>query len=591
MFVPDHLKNNSFRILRLPADANLAAVHNAAGEMRRAALLDAANTIEADLTELGDVPRSEADIRSAVGRLENPVSRIADRLFWLNSLSQSPADPSRSAHDAALRMVIEAFADQLTEDGIWRWAKALRAWHVAVNDDEYWLRMSELEIEGGFEPPAYPSEMEDLRIKAVELAAQPLVAGARDALLRGDNTVVRMVMFTLEQMSDTGSWASGAQKEIASAPVERFKRLCEEVEKDFEQKIIREPNVGKQNMEPCRAQLARFRADIEPELIKLNQLLPSAYEGAQDSREMAALLLSKIACNFTWADDFIESEKLYEEALKLAQNTLGAIRIQAPLENIRKSAQQQRVFGKPIKSTPPLTTFNGIGFTLYGCTDLDPETKSYTATHYFTFFFIPIFPIARYRVIEAGSRSWRFLGKVPLSRNNRWHLGISLAAVCLAVIWMISSSDSNSRSYRPAPSSGFTEASATSGTAAADSLSSASTGSDSSLAKLRQRIEAGRAQMKEIETRLQPVMDEISSIDAQMKPIKSELDSLKREDSEGIAVDTNHYNSLVETYNSLLRRKRSLIATNQADFDAIDSLSKEDESMMSQWQALGGKVQ
>ena len=491
---------------------------------------------------LGDVPRSEADIRSAVGRLENPASRIADRLFWLHSLSGT-TNSFRNDHDVAFRMMIEVFADQLTEDGIWLWAKALRAWHDVINDDQYWLRISELEIEGGFEPPAFPSEMEELRSKAVEIAAQPLVAGARDALLRGDYTVVQTAMFALEQMSDTGSWVSEALKGIATTPIERFKRICAEVEKDFEQRIIRQPDVVKQNLEPCRAQLARFRSEVEPELSKLNKILPPSYEGVQDSREVAAILLSTIACNFTWADEFIESERLYEEALRLAQNTLGAIRIQVRLEEIRKSAQQQRVFGKPINSTPALTTYNGIGFTLYGCTDVDPETKSYTTTHYFTIFFIPIFPISRYRVIAAGERSWRFLGKLPLSRNNRWHLGVSLSAVCLAVIWMIAGSDSSSSSYLPVPPSGYTPVSAPSATSASAYRSTTSdtaqSGNDSQLDSLRSRIEAGRAQIKELENRLQPVVDKISSIDAQMKPLKDQLDNLKRENAEGIEVDTD----------------------------------------------------
>src|SRR6185437_16856986 len=98
------------------------------------------------------------------------------------------------------------------------------------------------------------------------------------------------------------------------------------------------------------------------------------HEGAQEAREEAAILLSAIATNFTWADDFTASEKLYEEALKLAQNTLGAIRIQAHLEEIRASAQHQRVFGKHIDAAPSLGTFNGIGFAVYGCSDVDPET-------------------------------------------------------------------------------------------------------------------------------------------------------------------------------------------------------------------------
>jgi hypothetical protein len=55
--------------------------------MRKLTLLGIANTSEVDIASLGQTPRSESDIRSAIGRLENPSQRIADRLFWLHSAS------------------------------------------------------------------------------------------------------------------------------------------------------------------------------------------------------------------------------------------------------------------------------------------------------------------------------------------------------------------------------------------------------------------------------------------------------------------------------------------------------------------------
>ena len=52
MFVPDRLKANAFRVLRLSADATLTDVHNAAGDLRRATLSDAITVTEADIPEL-----------------------------------------------------------------------------------------------------------------------------------------------------------------------------------------------------------------------------------------------------------------------------------------------------------------------------------------------------------------------------------------------------------------------------------------------------------------------------------------------------------------------------------------------------------
>lgn len=85
MFVPDRLKTNAFRVLRLSAEAALSDVHQAAGELRRAARLNAVTQTDADVPVLGDVLRSEADIRTAVVASKIPpcVFRIdCSGLIW-----------------------------------------------------------------------------------------------------------------------------------------------------------------------------------------------------------------------------------------------------------------------------------------------------------------------------------------------------------------------------------------------------------------------------------------------------------------------------------------------------------------------------
>jgi hypothetical protein len=612
MFVPDRFKKNAFRALRLPTEATRSDIHQAAGDLRRAAILDAIIVSEADIPALGEIPRCEIDIRAAVGRIDNAALRIIDRLFWFDSLGVTASDGSSpNKHDLALRALFDALSGNLDEERVWMWARALRRWHQIVLDDDYWAHVCELEMEGGFEPAAFPSEIEELRSRAVELAAEPLVIAGREALARNDASVVRLVLFTLDQMADTGGWVLSAQQEIAATPVEHFKKLCRDMREDFRSKIIRQPDAAKKNKIACSAELARFRTDVEPELIKISQLLPPGYEGGQEAREEAALLLSGVASGFTWADEFIESEKLYEEALKLAQNTFGAIRIQTSLEEIRSSARQQRLYGKSISSVPSLGSINGTGFTLYGHSDYDAETKSYCTVHYFVFFFLPIFPLGRYRVVNVGDRKYRFLGKLPLRKGDRWHFGIASSAIAIAFVMMIANSNSTS-AYSPpttaprsksspatdsprasvsatpaSPEPSYSEASSYTASSAASDANP----NDAELKVLRQRIEAGRSQMTEIDNRLKPVMDEVSSIDEQMQPLKSDLDSLKKGQAEGIDIDTDHYNSLVDDYNSLLRRKKALVEVNGTAINTYEALKKEDESMMEQWKALGGKVE
>ncbi len=87
---------------------------------------------------------------------------------------------------------------------------------------------------------------------------------------------------------------------------------------------------------------------------------------------------------------------------------------------------------KPISSAPPLGSVNGIGTTLYGRSDHDIKTNSYLTTLYFIVLAIPIFPIARYRVIASEGNSYRFLGKAPLRRVDVVH---RLVVLSLLIGW------------------------------------------------------------------------------------------------------------------------------------------------------------
>jgi hypothetical protein len=117
---------------------------------------------------------------------------------------------------------------------------------------------------------------------------------------------------------------------------------------------------------------------------------------------------------------------LLQKALELASDTELRKKLN---ENLTIVQGNQDSLGDldPIKKAPSLRTVNGIGTSLYGNTDPKPD-GSHMATYYFVFFAIPIFPIARYRVIPTVGGYW-FLGKGPLRPFDYWHLAVSIGLI------------------------------------------------------------------------------------------------------------------------------------------------------------------
>lgn len=86
---------------------------------------------------------------------------------------------------------------------------------------------------------------------------------------------------------------------------------------------------------------------------------------------------------------------------------------------------------QPVNKPPSLMTVNGIGLTLYGKRDFDRETETYVKTRCIAFLYIPLFFIDAFRVADAGTQRWFFLGKESLSNFARsWNI----AMACLLVI-------------------------------------------------------------------------------------------------------------------------------------------------------------
>lgn len=355
MPISQWLQSNPYRILRLSANASSDEVHKAASAMRKLALLDIENSSEVDFPSLGQVRCSESDIRSAVGRLENPSHRIADRLFWLHSTTERPdasdvgdiREPLKKSsyeHDQALESLFRVYSSTSLSNDHSAWTDALRRWHTCVESEDYWKLSSVLEHLGAFEPTANADESRLLRGNAMLMASEPLLIIARQAVADNDHTELAAGIRILRDLADTGNWTTAACKDILAPVVSSVLDRCRDNRNLFGKNIVRTAAAVTENRQLCDDSLRHFRNEVEPSLERLHAIVPKGNENDSQAREEVARCLSDIAINFTWADSFIESEALFKEALSLAEGTLVAVQIERSLAENKSSADHQRLY-------------------------------------------------------------------------------------------------------------------------------------------------------------------------------------------------------------------------------------------------------
>ena len=586
------LTENAFRVLGISADASASDMHKAAAKARRALSLGLEEISEADLPQLGPCLRTEATIRTALGQLLNPAERLTHRLFWFYSRQSKSANDAFGNHDHCLARFVKLTTTEAARFEPKDWKTALLNWWLFLSRDDYWELTTALEISGQFEPSAYSSEVDILRHTAVAIAAEPFIALAREAAHRDDLVGLGRSLGTLGELNGTGGWSEAAQRELGQPIMERFESLCSSIQSEVGDGIVRENHAATNNRWICDAANKRYQTEVKPHLETLLGAFKDTHWLSDACREAAAQCLGSIGMGYTWADQFVTAEEMYRKALELAQDTLAAPALQQALARVNSGAHHQRTVGKPIQSAPSLSTVNGIGLRLYGQSDVDNDTGSYSSNHYFTFLYFPIVPVGRYRVISTGTNSYRFLGKLPFRKYEKWHLGIAVSILAIFGVSIFFESPQRTDT----------------GNITSSSADSASSSTDASVSKspdlntaasvpanpadrdgTKAQIDAGRTRIAELETTLSPTLARMKSLGEQMTEIKGELEALDASKAAGTPIDIERYNSLVDSFNNLLYERRGLVNTTKNQLDEYNGLLNKDKSMVAQYNAIGSQ--
>jgi hypothetical protein len=182
---------------------------------------------------------------------------------------------------------------------------------------------------------------------------------------------------------------------------------------------------------------------------------------SEDANTLQFMTLRGSAADLAKAGRFRESL----EKLRLALPFAGSVEEEQTILTWIEQAKGRLTYEgvKEIDRAPAMETIYGIGTKLYGKRDFDPESRSYIATLYFTILYIPIIPIAAYRVIDAGANAYRFLGKVVLTQRQRTYRWVMLGAGALFLLVMIINGASTSKDTTAPPGTARSTSSVTSG--------------------------------------------------------------------------------------------------------------------------------
>ena len=369
------------------------------------------------------------------------------------------------------------------------------------------------------------------------------------------------------------------------------------------------------------AKAALLQYDIAPNVREVEARLSDDSETFESLSNMLAGALRAISVDLhNEEDNYDLAHQTILLAREFAIDPELRKKIEADLVTVREHAEHEEILKdlKPIKKAPELSTINGIGQTLYGQSNYESKLHSYLTTLYFVILGIPILPLARYRVIDTGENSYRFLGKAPLRRKDKWHIAAFAVLVLAVVVWIgvasqtstsstevkessapYSSTSNNSRSSnsnsnnfsnnsrsltnisvpRPSPSIMVKEQ-----LAPVDNSSDNYRNADAE--RLKAEIEQANDSLDSLKSELDSLTQEVSSYKTQIDRYASIIKKMERDNELGYSVDQYEYERALRNHNTNVDLYNSKIAERREKASEYNQLLAETNSKINRYNKI-----
>lgn len=355
-----HFTRNAYRILGVLGNSSQDAITHAADVMDASLKMGVSSTTSWDMPWLGNLPRSEAEVRDAMGRLNDPNQRLRERLFWfhegetllkglnretIGEIAAKWAEMDRPAarHDSTLLKVVGAIIlDPKFEDNK-RWLEAINLCKQLVESDEYWKLLADLEKATVFDPHATPEQIESLRAETLKLVVDAISGHALEVAAALDKTAVRRALKIFKMAGLPVELMSVVETEVMGPMEDDFYALCSEIRRKCDDNVKKDGKYAEENQRVCRDALMRFNSEIEPALAVIIELSGKDSLAARRARERAAFCLHGLALDHVWAEEYDTSEKLIAKAKEMApSDSLILSRIQETVSSLTENARGKK---------------------------------------------------------------------------------------------------------------------------------------------------------------------------------------------------------------------------------------------------------
>lgn len=467
---------NAFRVLELPVSATERDVSRRVQQWEIRARLEG-GTSTGGVNGVGALPRQEPpdihDVREAALRLRDPEKRFIDEFFWfwtandgadeaalLDALRLSDIDAASRIlseqskrrgeerdgitshnlavlfHCAALDVERSLLQQPPTEKQLQRldyyWREAFAHWNKLLASENFWDRQM-ARIRELNDPRLTEEYVRSLRSSLPSLL---LSVNAELALRAASKGLASECRRQREVVLQTSGFPAPIRTEALQRAVKPYWQQIIELSEKAKREALASPLAGLERARQLLAQVRQPLSVLDMLLPTDNNMRTEAHDEAADNVSQCALLYYQQTPNAT------ATLNLLREALKLSVGPrlrarlydVVAVLMKTDLANnlVHESKLQPVSQPKPAEekidtnfTLPTLSTLNGIGTMFYGFGNY--------RTQYFTVVFLPIIPLARYRVNVVNGK-YIIYGRVPLKFIHFWPLLLIFGFTILTVL-------------------------------------------------------------------------------------------------------------------------------------------------------------